>query len=144
MNPFSQPGSPSLCQKTPGRTVDATLLARAVRFFLCLVVVGLSLFPIVTSQRIGHFREVFDDLFEGRSLPALTAWVIQSQPVLVMLSFLWPVAAVATLFSRRIVGSLYVLGGLALAAIVQALVIYFALSAPLVEILTSLEGDPSP
>lgn len=120
--------------------IDVRQLARAIRFALVAIVLSVSYFGLRSSLSIGQFGAIFNDMLAGRPLPAITVFVLKAKLAFVAVSILLPTAAVATLFQRRVVASFYVIGGLSVLAIVQFVVLYHALSAPLVEVIKGMSN----
>jgi hypothetical protein len=130
-------------QNPPPDAIDVRQLAKAIRFALVGIVLGLSYLSIRGSLSIGSFAMIFTDMLNGRPLPVLTRFVIAAGPLFVAVSFLVPVAAVATLFLRGVVRSFYVIGTLGFITIVQFIMLYHGLSAPLGQIISAM-GSGSP
>ena len=125
---------------------EVVQLGRAIRFAFVSFVVGLSYFAIRTTWFIRAawtaqgFAHVFHDMLNGKPLPAITVFVLKVYPLLLICSVLVPVLAAGTLFSRRLVASFYLLGGLWVLALIQFLVMYQGLSAPFFEIIQAMQG----
>ena len=114
--------------------IDVRQLAYAVRFVLLSIVLGLSYFAMKSSMAIDNFEIIFKDMLGGKPLPMSTVYVLQGRAYFVILAYLIPIVAVGTLFSRRVVASIYVLGATGLVAVIVSISLYQALSAPLFEI----------
>jgi hypothetical protein len=112
-------------------SVDAAQLARAVRFALVGLVVGLSYFSIMASMSIGLFNALFNDMLNGRPLPRVTEFILQTRGLFMASSMLVPGVAVGTLFSRKVVQSIYLLGALGFFTIGQSILIFQCLILPL-------------
>lgn len=119
-------------------------IGHATRFAIACVVLGFSYLSIRSSLSISRFERVFEDMLgSGTRLPALTTFVMGVRPAFVALSFCIPVACIAIFFIRDIARSLYCLGVLALIAIIECIVLFHALSSPLVEIISGMQdGGP--
>ena len=118
-------------------------LFRGIRFaFVCLVV-GLSYFGIRVAAAIPAFRQMASSLLEGTALPWVTTVVLQGHYVFLITSFLFPTVALCTLFTPIKPRSFYVNGVLALAVILQTVIICTALSKPLFGLVEQL-GDVAP
>jgi len=115
-------------------------LARAVRFVFVVPVLGFSYLAIRSSLSIASFEAMFKDMLGGKPLPALTTLVLELRWLFVAVALLVPALAIGCLFLRRVVWSLYLLGGLALVPLAETCVLYQALSAPLLQIVAALSG----
>ena len=131
-------------QNSQQDAIDVRQLARAIRFALVAIVLGLSYLSIRSSLSIGSFGAIFADMLGGRPLPALTRFVLGAAPLFVAISVLVPIVAVATLFLRGVVGSFYVIGVLGFVTIAQFITLYHGLSAPLSQIISGMSSDPTP
>ncbi|MEA3213818.1 MAG: hypothetical protein QOE70_6875 [Chthoniobacter sp.] len=110
-------------------------LVGAIRFALVAIVLALSLLPLRVALSLGSFEQIFKQMLGGRPLPMVTAWTLYARHFLVVLSLVWPGAALATLaFPRTSVTSFYFLGVAGVGAIVQFLILYTALSLGLQDI----------
>lgn len=123
-------------------TIDVRQLARAIRFALVAIVLGLSYLSLRGSLSIGNFSRIFADMLAGSPLPALTQFVLSAKTGFVAVSILVPVVAISTLLLRSIVGSFYVIGILALVTIAQFITLYYGLMAPLGQIISGMTGNP--
>ena len=127
-------------QPEPPPLPDVAQLGRAIRFaFVCFIAV-LSYFTIRATLAVPAFEGIFRDMLNGKPLPPLTVFVIRAHYELVAMSLAVPVVAIGTMFSRRLVLSFYLLGGLCLLTLAQFLVMYQGLSAPLYEIIQTMQG----
>ena len=124
----------------PQDVIDVPQLARAIRFTLVTMVLGLSFLNIRSSLAIGNFQQIFADMLNGHPLPALTVFVITARHVFVAVSVLVPIAAIATLFLRGVVRSIYIVAVLGFIIIVQFITLWFGLSAPLANVIISMGG----
>ena len=95
--------------------LEVARLGRAIRFSMVCLVVGLSYFTI----RVSFDIVVIQRLLAVKPVSVLTDTVFIIRPWLVICSLFTPLLAIATLFSRRLVTSFYVLGVLALLTILQ-------------------------
>lgn len=121
---------------------ELTRLGRATRFAIVCVVLGVSYFTISSCLGISRFSKIFADVLgENETLPAITTFVLGARTVLLVLSICIPVAAVALLFTRDIVRSLYGLGPLVLIAIVEYAVLWHAKASPLVMIIEKMQSS---
>jgi hypothetical protein len=123
--------------------IDIRQLARAIRFALVAIVLGLSYFGIRASLSIVHFAEVFKDMLGSHPLPDLTVFVIQMRLPFVAVSFAIPLLTLGSLLWRNLVGSFYLLGCLGLLGLVEFVVLYHGLSAPLFTIIQQMGGNGS-
>jgi len=103
-------------------------LSRAVRFGLASVVIGLSYPNIHCALNLRRFQE----LFEGMGVkPSVAFTFLQAnQPWFISLSILFPLAAIASLFTPGHVRSLYLSGFLIIAVFAQLFYTWFACTAP--------------
>ena len=124
--------------------IDVRQLARAIRFALVSIVLGLSYLSLRSSLSIESFSQIFADMLGGKPLPALTQFVLGARPLFVAVSILVPIVAVATLFLRGIVGSFYIIGVLGFITIAQFITLYHGLSAPLSQIISGMNSGPTP
>ena len=76
--------------------IDVWQLARAIRFALVSIVLGLSYLSLRSSLSIESFSQIFADMLGGKPLPALTQFVLGARPLFVAVSILVPIVAVAT------------------------------------------------
>ena len=120
--------------------IDVRQLARAIRFALVAIVLGLSYLSLRSSLSIGSFELIFRDMLGGKPLPALTQFVLSARPLFVAVSVLVPIAALATLFLRSVIGSFYLIGALGFVTIAQFITLYHGLSAPLTQIISAMSG----
>lgn len=120
--------------------LDVVQLGKAIRFAFVAIVVGLSYPTIRSTLAIDSFMRIYMDMLNGRPLPALTTLMIQFRWVLNLISFLVPVAAMATLLDRQLPRSFYVLGAIGFIAILQAVVLYTALFAPFSAIMRAMSN----
>ena len=131
-------------QIPPEETIDVAQLARAIRFAFVALVGSISYFSIRTSLTIPAFRAIFSDMLNGKPLPLITEWVLSTAPMFAAFSIVVPIVAIATLFSRNFVRSFYILGGLAIFSVIQFVIVYQAMSLPLVEIIKSMGTGVEP
>jgi hypothetical protein len=121
--------------------LDVRQIARAIRFALVAIVLGLSYLSIRSSLSIGNFELIFRDMLGGKPLPSLTQFVLSARPLFVAVSILVPLVAVATLFLRGVIASFYIIGVLVCVTVVQCITIYHGLLAPLTQIIRAM-GSP--
>ena len=139
----SGPPGPNEAEPTPPPdAIDLRQLARAIRFALVAIVLGLSYLGLRGSLSIGDFELIFRDMLGGKPLPALTVFVLGARPFFLGISILVPALAIATLFLRGVVRSFYVIGALGFVTIAQFITLYHALSAPLSQIISAMSGPP--
>ena len=122
--------------------IDVRRLACAIRFALVAIVLGLSYLSLRSSLSIAGFQQIFADMLGGKPLPTLTQFVLSAQPVLVAVSVLVPVVAIATLFMRAVIRSFYIIGALGFVTIAQFIMLYHGLSAPLTQIISAMGATP--
>ncbi len=126
---------------TPPELIDVWQLARAIRFAMVAMVLPLSYLSLRSSLSVATFGAVFHDMLGGKPLPALTQFVFAISPVLIGFAFLAPILALATLFLRKVVLSFYILGVLGFLTVVEFILLYHGLSAPLFEIIKAMGGN---
>ena len=117
-------------------------LARSIRFAFVSILLGLAYLNIRSSLSIFAFQQIFRDMLNGKALPNLTQFVFSSVTVLIVVSLLVPSVAIGTLFSNRVISSFYLLGALSLLVMAQFIVLFYAFSAPLSQIINSMQGTP--
>ena len=117
---------------------DLHRIARAVRFAVVAIVLAICVPTLHLSFSIGRFMTVFAELFRDVELPLITTIVFNARPAFWFLSVIIPIGALATLQMRDFVPSFYLLGVLTLFTVAQFLVLYFALSAPLLQLMAAL------
>jgi hypothetical protein len=116
-------------------------LARATRFALVCIVLGLSYFAIRASLNIQTFMRVFEDMLGSSSqLPTLTIAVFKARYVFVGISFAVPALCLGLLFVRNVPRAIRLIGVAALVVIAKSIVLYNALSAPLAEIVKRMQS----
>ena len=108
--------------------LDVRQIARAIRFALVAIVLGLSYL-------------IFRDMLGGKPLPRLTQFVLSARPLFVAVSILVPLVAVATLFLRGVTASFYIIGMLVCVTVVQCITIYHGLLAPLTQIISAMSSS---
>ena len=119
---------------------DFMRVARATRFAMVCIVLGLSLISFRISQGIPFFELLFKAI-PGRDLsnmPLLTVYILKGRTLLLVLSLCLSAACIATFLIRDITCSLYCLGIIALIALGNCLFIYNALALPLSELIPVL------
>jgi hypothetical protein len=120
---------------------DSHDLARAIRFALACIVVGLSYFPIRASLNIPSVMSLMADMLGANSqLPALTQFVFKFQLLFVAMSFALPALCVGLLFIRSIPLAIKLIGVVALLTIILGIVLHQATWAPVTEILRRMQG----
>jgi hypothetical protein len=129
--------------QTSKPTLDVVKLARAIRFSLVAIVIGLSYFPIRISLNIHAFEQIFTDMLGGKPLPALTLFVLKARAGFIVVSFCVPLIALATLFFRNVLSSFYILGVLTLIPTIECVVLLHGCFAPLFQIISSMSGAPN-
>ena len=123
-------------EQTPLQDViDVRQLARAIRFALVGIILGLTYLGYRYSLHIEPFSQAFADMFGDRPLPTITVFLRHTRYLFIAISVLAPAIAIATLFLRSLVRSFYILGVLGLATSMQIVLIHHGLSAPLIYII---------
>jgi hypothetical protein len=116
-------------------------LAKATRFAVVCIVLGLSYFSIRASLNIPAYMRVYEDMLgSGSQLPGITVFVFKAQHLFVGISFAVPALSLGLLFVRNIPRAMRVIGVLVLEVIVQSIVLYHALLAPITEIIRRMQG----
>ncbi len=124
----------------PTTPLDVTQLGRAIRFAFACFIVMLSYFTIRAAFAIPAFESIFHDMLNGKLLPPLTVFVVKIRYGLQACSLAVPAVAIGTLFTRRLLLSFYLLGGLSLLILGEFLLLCHGLSAPLFEIIQQMQG----
>ncbi len=124
----------------PPPAFDIVKFASATRFALVAVVFCLSYFGVSSSLSIGHFDQVFHDMLGGKPLPTVTQWVLHFRLLILLISLLVPLTALATLFLSNLARAVTILGWLVITSFVLCLTIYQGLVTPLIEIIKALGG----
>lgn len=130
-------------EKTPPSPADLAAVIRAIQFAMISVVLVVSYFNIHESFSIPKFQAIYHDMLGDEALPVITVWVINCSSILLLLSIALPVIGIGTLFMRNLPNSFHTLGGVLVLATLQAIFLFHALSAPLLEIVRKMsEGAP--
>jgi hypothetical protein len=128
-------------QLSAPQEISIQALARATRFALAMIAIVLAYLPFRFSMLISNFEKISEDMLGAASqIPVITRYLFASAPFIVALSGAIMLAPVAVLFMRNIPRSLYILGALAVVSVVNSVVISHALFAPLLEIITRMQG----
>src|SRR6187401_2657853 len=102
-------------------------LARAMRFALACIVVGLSYFPIRASLNIPSVMSITSDMLGANShLPAITQFVFKFQLPFVAISFALPALCVGLLFIRNLPLAIKLIGVVALLTIILGIFLHQA------------------
>ncbi len=115
-------------------SIDVRQLANAIRFAVFAIVFGLSCLGLRISQSINDFARFYQDMLGGKPLPLVTEYVLSSQSLFIAVSLIIATIAMATLFFRRVVVSLYVLGGLGFVAAAESVLLHATLTLPFVQV----------
>jgi hypothetical protein len=107
--------------KNPDTTAHSEVvrISRAIRFFFAAIVLGLSYPNIHCALGIGHFQQIYSDMLGNKPLAAATVFMVQHQYLFVGLSILFPIVAVATIFTPGITRPIYIAGVLIFAIFAQ-------------------------
>jgi hypothetical protein len=116
-------------------------VSRAVRFGLAAIVIGLSYPNIHCALGIDNFKQVYADMLGNKPLAAATVFMVRFQPLFVALSILFPVLAVATIFTPGITRSIYIAGFLVIAIFAQLFFQWFTLTGPLFNIIRDMSAQ---
>jgi type II secretory pathway component PulF len=115
-------------------------IGRATRFALACIVGAFSYFSIRANFCTPAFAQMFADMLsEDAQLPAITRFVFAARYGLLALSCGIPIACIALLFTRNIAKSIYWIGVLGLVAVVQWVVVFSAMSEPLIQIINKMQ-----
>ena len=117
-------------------------VARALRFALVALVLGVSYPNIRCALAIPAFQRIYTDMLGNKPLPADTAFAIHFHAVLVLLSFAIPLLAVISLFLRRLSTSIYLAGVFIIVVSLQLFSTWHAVTSPLASIITGMEQPP--
>jgi hypothetical protein len=126
----------------PQPAFDIVKFAGATRFALVSIVFCLAYFGVSSSLSIGHFEQIFRDMLGGKPLPTVTQWIIHFRLLILLISLLVPLIALATLFLSNLARAVTILGWLVIISFVQCLTIYQGLVAPFLDIMKALGGTP--
>lgn len=129
-------------ENPPQSTVDFVAIVRAMRFAMLSIVFVVAYFSIRESLLIPRFDLIYHDMLGGSAIPAKSAFVIETRTGFLILSIAFPLAAIGTLFMRNLPRSFYMLSGILVALTLQAVFLFHALTAPIVEILDKMSGTP--
>ena len=125
----------------PPAELSIKALAQATRFALAMIVIAFAYFPFRFSLGISRYERVIEDMLgAGSQLPAITKFVFATAPGMMVVSGVLFFAPIAVLFMRNIPRALYVLGTLAVVAIVHGIVVFQAVILPFTEIITRMQG----
>lgn len=113
---------------------------RAIRFALVSLLLAFSYFNVRANLAIPKFAQIFADMIEGRPLPIVSNLVIRWKLFLLVVSCLLPALSLVTLFLRSISRSFYILGVLALLTGFQFVIVWTALTEPLIMMVSNLSG----
>ena len=128
-------------EQTPQQdAIDIRQLARAIRFALVSIVLGLSYLCLSCSLSIDSFESIFHGIANNPHLPILTQFVISARLLFVAVNILVSVAAIVTLFLRGFVTSFYIIGVLGFVIIAQFITLYYAVIAPFNMIIGAMSG----
>ncbi len=124
----------------PASLQQVDTLLRVVRGIVCVLVLGISCFNILSASSIGKFAEIFNDMLAGQPLPALSTLVLTCRQALLVLSLLIPIAAIALLFWRNRIVPIYLSAGLVLLAMFQLFFTVIAMMLPLIDIVKGMSA----
>jgi len=130
---------------TPTETYPGTIVPpsadRAIRVAFCVVSLIFSYFAVRLALSIGGFGAIFADMLGGRPLPHLTQFVLRTAPMWVGASLVFAVLPfAAAFFVRRTSHSIYGIAAATAFQVFQALILWRALSGPLVAIIHGMSG----
>ena len=111
---------------------------KSVRFAGVIFLLIISYFAVRLSLSFGSFRQIFDDMLEGKALPLATQIAFRGEPFIIGLCLSIPIAGLATLFLSNLRKSFLLLAWGALAALVLIILLCEALTAPLIGLLDQL------
>lgn len=116
--------------------IDVLKLARAVRFAIAMLVLGLSFFAIRMSLTLGNFQQIFYEMLGDTVIPPLTEIAMSARVFFVAVSLFVPVLVIASLFMQNLRRSFYLLGILGLLTIIEFVFLTYATFSPLQTIIT--------
>jgi hypothetical protein len=122
--------------------VDLTAMVRAFRFAFVCMLLGDCCFDILSTLGIDKFRVLYADMLGGKPLPAITVFILRFQTLFVVLSIGVPVCALATLVSRKLIRSIYILGVLAFFIFTESGLLFYGLIVCPLERMIALIGSP--
>lgn len=123
---------------SPSESPEA--IARAVRFALAALVLGVSYPNIHCAFAMGRFEQIFMDMLGNKPLPAATVFVLRYRWLFEGSSVLFPMLSVMGVFSSRSVRPTYLSGVTVLLVFGQLFFMWFALTGPVVEIVRGMQG----
>jgi hypothetical protein len=126
----------------PPPPIDIASLARAIRFALVCVLLGLCYLNLRCALGINASSSIFKDMLNGEPLPAITVFVLQFRVLFTSVSVIVPFCAILILFSGQLIRSFYALGLLALLTLVELVTVYSALLSPFNLIIQTMGGNP--
>lgn len=129
-------------EKSTEMTAHSELIriSHAIRCFFAAIVLGLSYPNIHCALGIDKFQQIYSDMLGNKPLAAVTVFVVHYQSLLVGLSILFPVVAVATIFMRDTARSIYISTVIIFAVFAQLFFQWFTLTGPLFNIIRDMGG----
>jgi type II secretory pathway component PulF len=118
---------------------------RQLCFAVCATITSicaaLGIWNLYQALAIPKFSEIFDQMLNGKALPALSTAVLNHSTGLIILAIVLPLAAIGIFLGRgRKVSSLWLLIGILLAIFLQLVVTRFALWVPLTQIISDMSS----
>ena len=105
-------------------------IMRALRFSQLALVLCISYVNIQLALGISGFQMVYRDMVGNRPFPPVTTFVIQTRFVLIVLSFALPMLGILSVICCRRSLSLYIIGLVVAAILVQFVFIWQAMISP--------------
>jgi hypothetical protein len=127
-----------MSSESPQESIYA--LARAIRFALAALVLGIAYPNIHCAFGIGRFEMIYNDMLAGKPLPGVTIFILHYRWFFAGLSVLVPIVALASVFARNAARATYWSGVAVFMAFGQLCFQWFALTAPLIEVIKGMQG----
>ena len=119
--------------------INVGSLARAIRFALVCILLGLCYLNLRCALSINAFAWIYSEKCLG-ALPPSIEFILKYRILLISLSVILPFCAVLILFSGQVIRSFYALGLLALLTLVELVTLYFGLFSEFKLIIQSMPG----
>ena len=127
--------------KPPGTLAEQfTALTLAVKIGFLAVALGISYFNIRLAWMLPKFDQMFRDMLGGKPLPSLTTAVLKCHLPLLGLSICILAGALGAFFHHRPVWAVFIISGALLAAIIQLVITWQAITMPFVQIIELMQG----
>jgi hypothetical protein len=133
---------PSLQNPDPISSPQLDALTRALRFFVATIVVGLSYPNIRLALSIVDYQQLYHDMLGNKPLPPITTFFINYSWLFDIVAIILPFAAIALVFSRNAVRSIYLCGWIILVLFCVLFFEWHALIVPITAITQGFQGGP--